>query len=280
MPEIEPAWQALLELSRNRRAGGGADPCEMVAGPVRLRVAGSSWTAEPAPASALGEFLALYMPYALAPAEHGFAVAHLGQSLDGRIATASGASRWVTGEEDLRHNHRMRALADAVLVGAATVRCDDPRLTVRDCAGHCPVRVVLDPERRLDDRHRVFCDGAAPTLLIIAADRGRNGERFGEAEILALPREHDGIAPMTIRRALAARGLRRLFVEGGGVTVSRFVAARALDRLQIVISPLIIGSGRPGISLPEIVDLRGALRPRIRRFALGDDALFECVFDG
>jgi riboflavin-specific deaminase-like protein len=280
MSEIEPVWQAVLELSRYRRKGGGTDPSEIAAGAVRLRVAGGSWTAQPLPAPALGDFLDLYMPYALAPAEHGFAVAHLGQSLDGRIATASGSSRWVTGEEDLRHNHRMRALADAVLVGAATIRCDDPQLTVRDCTGHCPVRVVLDPERRLEDRFRVFRDGAAPTLLIVAADRGRSGDRFGEAEILALPREHDGIAPSTIRRALAARGLRRLFVEGGGITVSRFVAARALDRLQIAVSPLIIGSGRPGISLPEIADLRRALRPQVRRFQLGADALFECIFDG
>ncbi|HKW55660.1 MAG TPA: RibD family protein, partial [Stellaceae bacterium] len=113
--------------------------------------------------------LELYLPFA-ASRGRPYAVAHLGQSLDGRIATAAGASRWVTGEEDLLHTHRMRALADAILVGAGTVRHDDPQLTVRRCAGDHPVRVVIDCERRLGPDYRVFQDGAAPTLVLAATD--------------------------------------------------------------------------------------------------------------
>jgi riboflavin biosynthesis pyrimidine reductase len=79
---------------------------------------------------------------------------------------------------------------------------------------------------------------------------------------------------------LAARGLRRIFVEGGGITVSRFLAAGCLHRLQITIAPLIIGSGRPSISLPEIGRLSEGLRPTVRRFDLGRDVLYECRFDG
>jgi riboflavin biosynthesis pyrimidine reductase len=78
--------------------------------------------------------------------------------------------------------------------------------------------------------------------------------------------------------ALAARGLTWLFIEGGGITVSRFLAAGVLDRLQIAIAPLLLGSGRPSLALPEIGDLTHALRPRMRRFALGDDTLIECIF--
>ena len=78
---------------------------------------------------------------------------------------------------------------------------------------------------------------------------------------------------------LAERGLRRVFIEGGGVTVSRFLAAGTLHRLQITIAPLILGSGRPSISLPEIERLSAGLRPPVRRFDLGQDVLFECRLD-
>src|SRR5690349_17255890 len=173
-----------------------------------------------ASASAL---LELYLPFA-ERRRRPYAVAHLGQSLDGRIATAGVASRWVTGEEDLLHTHRMRALADAILVGAGTVRHDNPQLTVRRCTGDHPVRVVIDCERRLGPDYRVFQDRVAPTLVLAATDRARPGERLGEAEIVPLPRdENGGLAPHDIRATLAARGLDFLFVEGGGVTVSRFL---------------------------------------------------------
>ncbi len=235
------------------------------------------------PAGALAEspLTALYGPLAAVPRGKPFAIAHLAQSLDGRIATTSGVSRWLSGDEDLLHTHRMRALADAVLVGVNTVLYDDPQLTVRRCVGEHPVRVVIDAERRLDGRQRVFRDGVAPTLLLVAADRAGAGERVGEAQVLPVPRlaPGRGLDPQAIRAALAARDLHWLFIEGGGATVSRFLQARALDRLQITIAPVIIGSGRPSIELPEILDLSASLRPQTRRFELGVDTLIECIFN-
>jgi riboflavin-specific deaminase-like protein len=221
----------------------------------------------------------LYRPLIERERGESFAVAHLGQSLDGRIATAAGASRWVTGEADLIHAHRMRALADAVLVGANTVRHDDPQLTVRRCRGDNPVRVVIDGERRLGAHHRLFRDGAAPTLVLAASDRVRPGDRLGDAEIVGLPRHRDGLSPKGIRAALAERGLAFLFIEGGGITISRFLAAGALDRLQLAVAPVILGSGRPSLSLPEILEPRQGMRPSFRRFALGEDLLYDCCFD-
>lgn len=254
-PEETRIWQALIARQR-----GDVTPLPVPASPE---------------ASVL---LDLYEPVCQVPRGRPFALAHLGQSLDGRIATNSGASRWLTGEADLLHTHRLRALADAVLVGAGTVRHDDPQLTVRRCTGANPVRVVIDAERRLPPGHRVFRDGAAPTLVLAAADVARSGERLGEAEIMALPRDRDGgLAPAAIRAALAARGLSFLFVEGGGVTISRFLAAGALDRLQLTVAPLLLGSGRPSLALPEIAELREGLRPRMRRFSLGADMLYECI---
>jgi len=220
----------------------------------------------------------LYGPLCDAGRNGSFAVGHLAQSLDGRIATNSGVSQWISGPADLLHTHRMRALVDAVIVGVNTVLHDDPQLTVRRCAGANPVRVIIDPERRLDGRPRVLSDGAAPTLLLTASDSGGKGKTLGNAEIVMVPRTGSRLDPHEIRRILAQRGLSRLLIEGGGITVSRFLEAGALDRLQITVAPLILGSGRPGVVLPEIADLRRGLRPRTRRFNLGEDIMIECDF--
>lgn len=280
MLDCNDAWQALLDIGAASEAPGGELRLRRRHdGELTLvRQDDGGWRLEPPPPPEIAALFAIYLPFCAVPPGRSLVVAHLGQSLDGRIATLSGASRWVTGAADIAHNHRMRALADAVLVGAGTLRSDDPQLTVRACAGRNPLRVVLDTNRVLDGNYRVFRDGAAPTLLICAADRCAAGERLGEAEIVGLKRDGDALAPQAIIAELTRRGLRRIFVEGGGVTVSRFLAAGCLDRLQLTISPLIIGSGRPSITLPAIDDIRDGLRPRVRRFDLGEDVMFECIF--
>jgi riboflavin biosynthesis pyrimidine reductase len=100
----------------------------------------------------------------------------------------------------------------------------------------------------------------------------------GRAEVVPVPRGEWGLDPRDIRRILAERGLTWLFVEGGGITVSRFLSAGALDRLQLTVAPVLLGSGRPSLRLPELSDLTGSLRPRTRRFVFGDDIMVECDF--
>jgi riboflavin biosynthesis pyrimidine reductase len=242
-------------------------------------------------------------------------VGHLGQTLDGRIATESGVSRYVTGPENIVHLHRMRALCDAVLVGAETVRQDDPQLTTRRVSGDSPVRVVVDPRRRLGPGYRVFQDGQAPTLLVCAEERARgpgpgagveerrsgrrsgtgveerrSGRRSGTGveerrsgrqpgagvEVLGVPVVDGQLDLRVLRERLTGRGLRAVFVEGGGVTVSRFLQQGVLDRLHVAVAPLILGSGRHGLTLPVVGTLEEALRPRTRVFRMGADVLFDC----
>jgi diaminohydroxyphosphoribosylaminopyrimidine deaminase/5-amino-6-(5-phosphoribosylamino)uracil reductase len=219
----------------------------------------------------------LYLPICSATEAKPITVGHLGQSLDGFIATHAGESQYVTGEENILHLHRMRALCDAVIVGAGTVAADDPQLTTRHVEGPSPLRVVLDPTRRLAEHYKVFNDESAETLYVCARSLVGAGEtHVGHATIVALDEGPDGVDAAAVLRDLRRRGCHRIFVEGGGVTVSMFLEANLLDRLQIAIAPLLIGDGRPAIRLPARTALSDCHRPRYRVFRMGADVLFDC----
>jgi riboflavin-specific deaminase-like protein len=204
-------------------------------------------------------------------------VGHLGQSLDGFIATAAGDSQFVTGDANLAHLHRMRALCHAVVVGAGTVAADDPQLTTRLVRGPNPLRVVFDPARRLAPVYRVFTDDSAQTLYVCDASRiGPDDDCLGHATIIGVEDDESGGAMTRMLQVLRERGCSRVFIEGGGVTVSAFLEASLLDRLQIAIAPLFIGDGRPAIRLPPRASLRDCRRPAYRVFRMGGDVLFDC----
>lgn len=229
-------------------------------------------------------FLDLYLPVASASAAHPMTIGHLGQSLDGFIATHAGESRFVTGEENILHLHRLRALCDAVVVGAGTVAADNPLLTTRLVPGANPIRVVIDPGRRLNEGYRIFQDDEARTLYVCHRSLIAQGEaRLGTASIVGVEDEPDGPGSATAHAvidALRARNCSRIFIEGGGVTVSMFLEANLLDRLHVAIAPLIIGDGRPAIRLSSRAGLDDCPRPRYRVFRMGGDVLFDCELSG
>ena len=259
------AWRSLVGVSAARRQGLGAADFDWL-----VCRGGECAVAADAPA-AVRALLELYAPLC---AGRPFTIAHLGQGLDGYIATASGDSYYVTGPDNVRHLHRLRALSSAVIVGAGTIARDDPQLTVRHVSGSNPVRVVLDPSARLDARRRVFTDDAAETLVVHAA--GLDAPAPGLAKILHVPVDGAGLKLDVLLERLRQRDLDSVFVEGGGSTVSRFLEAGLLDRLHVAIAPIVTGRGRPGLTLAAREHIADCLRPAHRVFTMGGDVLFDC----
>lgn len=200
-------------------------------------------------------------------------VGQIGQSLDGRIATDSGHSHYINGPAGILHLHRLRSLVDAVVIGVGTAIADDPLLTVRLCDGPHPARVVLDPKGRLTCAAKVF-GGDGVRRLLLTAEHTRCVPPQG-VEVVALPAPDGRIAPRDVLAALAERGLRRVLIEGGADTVSRFLAAGCLDRLHVMVAPIILGSGRAGFVLPPIGRADEAVRLSMRTFRLDDETLFD-----
>ncbi len=216
----------------------------------------------------------LFGPLRTGAADGLVVVGQIGQSLDGRIATTSGHSKYINGPAGLAHLHRLRALVDAVVIGVGTALADDPQLTVRRVSGPQPARVVLDPNGRLPATAKVFANDGVRRLLVTA--EGTRCAPPSGVEILALPDADKHIAPPAILAALAERGLRRILIEGGAETVSRFLAAGCLDRLHVMVAPIILGSGRPSFVLPPVERADQALRVPIHAHQLGDEVLFDC----
>jgi riboflavin-specific deaminase-like protein len=199
-------------------------------------------------------------------------IGQIGQSIDGRVATTTGQSHYINCPAGIAHLHRLRALVDAVVIGVQTVCADDPQLTTRRVRGPNPVRVVLDPHGRLSPNARLL-SGEVETIQVTAQD---NNCKLSGVEILSLPTTDGNMAPSAILAGLAKLGLRRVLVEGGANTVSRFLQARCLDRLHVVIAPLILGSGRPSFAFGAIDRLEEAMRPPVRTHQLDRDMLFDC----
>ena len=200
-------------------------------------------------------------------------IGQIGQSLDGRIATETGHSHYINGPAGILHLHRLRALVDAVVIGVGTAIADDPQLTVRRCEGPHPARVVLDPKGRLDCSAKVFGNDGVRRLLM-TAEETRCAPPEG-VEVVTLPAPGGRFEPRSVLAALAARGMRRVLIEGGADTVSRFLAAGCLDRLHVMVAPIILGSGRAGFVLPPIARADEALRLPMRVFRLEDETLFD-----
>jgi diaminohydroxyphosphoribosylaminopyrimidine deaminase / 5-amino-6-(5-phosphoribosylamino)uracil reductase len=212
----------------------------------------------------------------------------LAASLDGRIATRTGASRWITGEEARQRAHHLRATHDALMIGSGTALADDPELTCRlaGLEGRSPVRIVLDGRLRLPPSSRLARGARKVPTWVIAraeADAKRRAalERCG-IEVLTVPAAPGGHLDLDMALAvLATRGLTRVLVEGGSALAAALLRARLVDRLVWFQAPLLIGGdGLPAIATLEADALAECLNlRRLHSLTLARDALQAYIVD-
>lgn len=201
-------------------------------------------------------------------------VAQIGQTLDGRIATVNGQSKYINGQDGLEHLHRLRALVDAVVVGVETAISDDPLLTVRLVQGRSPTRIVIDPSGRLSTSAQVWQQDGVRKIWVTSEDQIVSPPP--EVENLALPLKEGHFDPEFLLLRLQQIGITRVLIEGGAKTVSRFLQANCLDHLHLIVAPIVMGSGRPSFELPSILHMDQATRLRTSTHVLGIDVLFDC----
>lgn len=199
----------------------------------------------------------------------------LGQSLDGRIATATGQSKYINGQDGLVHLHRLRALVDVVVVGAGTVVADNPKLTVRLVQGAHPARVVIDPNGRVPASSGLYQDDGVARMVFTSA---KNTQDYPKGVIVhhAQQDANGKVPPKTIIQALHALGYRRILVEGGADTVTKFMLAGCLDRIHVILAPMVIGTGRPSFDLPIIDSLNDAIRLPMQMQRIGREVVLDC----
>ncbi|WP_394826960.1 bifunctional diaminohydroxyphosphoribosylaminopyrimidine deaminase/5-amino-6-(5-phosphoribosylamino)uracil reductase RibD [Pendulispora albinea] len=246
-----PCTDAILASKVKRVVIGCADPNPSVTGGGidRLRAAGVEVTTGVCEAEAL-RLIAPWSKYVTQGLPH--VSLKLALSLDGRIATRSGASKWVTGPDARARVHALRSQHDAVAIGIGTALADDPRLTVRDAVGESPVRIVFDTKLRLPPASRLVETAIeVPTWVICNADASGAAEETlttRGVEILRAPSSAEGrIDVAGALRLLAARGIVTLMVEGGAELAGSFLASRLADELHAFLAPSLLGPrGRPG----------------------------------
>jgi diaminohydroxyphosphoribosylaminopyrimidine deaminase / 5-amino-6-(5-phosphoribosylamino)uracil reductase len=186
------------------------------------------------------------------------------QTLDGRVATATGESKWISCPDSLRFAHEMRASHDAVLVGAGTVCNDDPLLTVRHVPGRSPLRVVVDSTLRTPPEAAVLANGAAPRTVLAVTDRASAKRRENAislgATVMQLPSDVDGRVDLAaLLGELMASGIASVMVEGGATLITGFFKAQLVDRLAVCIAPKILGRGIEAVGDLGIRDLSRSL---------------------
>ena len=207
-----------------------------------------------------------------------FVTANFAQSLDGYMATTSGDSQWIGNEANLVHSHRLRSLHDGILVGAKTLRIDHPQLTVRHVEGPNPLRLVITRGKELDKEMIGILAKSPPTCLIHhAANQPVLPEELQQVTCLPVQGNpvNGCIAPELILRALAARGSHSLMIEGGGMTLSKFLSAGLIDELQIHIAPMILGNGVSPLQLTAFDSMDRVERMPSQTFPMEDQVLYS-----
>lgn len=184
-------------------------------------------------------------------------------TLDGRIAAADTTSRWITGPESRADVHRLRAEADAVIVGSGTARTDDPHLAARDIEGAVqPLRVVVDTQATAVRPGARILDDTAATLIAVAEDADLSAAGHLK-DVVRLPRAARGLSVPALLAVLHERGVRSVLLEGGPTLAGSFVAAGAVDQVVGYLAPVLLGAGPHALGEAGITTIGDALRLRM-----------------
>ncbi len=214
--------------------------------------------------------ICIYAPYCFAAMharrwQRAFAVSHFAQSLDGRIATVTGDSKWIGSDENLIHAHRMRALCDGILIGANTLKRDTPALTVRHVQGENPQRIVVGSSiEGLDCLIQ-----ASPEPIVVVGPQVPSPNRH--IRTVTVPRDNGLISGVPLLQALYQQGIFSVYIEGGSITTSHFLSEEAIDVVQLHIAPMILGSGVSAFMMPQITHVTDSVRFVSHQFVPMDD---------
>ncbi|MFC1965125.1 bifunctional diaminohydroxyphosphoribosylaminopyrimidine deaminase/5-amino-6-(5-phosphoribosylamino)uracil reductase RibD [Chloroflexota bacterium] len=203
------------------------------------------------------------------------------QTLDGRIATATGDSQWISSAESQRLAHKLRATNDAIMVGIGTILADDPQLTVRLVKGRNPSRIILDSRSRIPlDSKIVRSQGAAPTIIATTSRADKEKlSRLREMGIEVLVTREDEAGEIDLChlfRTLGQRGISSVLVEGGAGVITSLLRRNLADKLVIIIAPKIMGKGTEAVGELNITDVNQALKLTFRKtYRMGEDLIIE-----
>lgn len=182
-----------------------------------------------------------------------YTMVKIASSLDGRIATVTGESKWITSLTSRRWAHLLRSRVDAVVIGIGTVLSDDPELTVRLVPGENPARIIIDPELKIRERDRVLSEEGRTIIL-----SKKDGKR-PKAEVVLLER----FDPESILKKIGSLGFNEIMIEGGGKIFSSIIRSRLFDEIIIIYGPVLLGDGIPFTRFP-IERLSDGLRLKVK----------------
>jgi riboflavin-specific deaminase-like protein len=198
------------------------------------------------------------------------------QTLDGRLATATGHSRWISGAAARVFAHRLRAEHGAILVGVGTVRADNPQLTTRLVEGRNPLRVVLDSALRTPPDAALAGPGTLiATCLDAPSEREEALSRRG-AEVVRLPSPDGMVDPLAVLHRLRDRGVESVLVEGGAGVITSLIRLRLADEVVIVLAPRLSGAGIDAVGDLDVTAMDGSVAfDHVAFTVAGDDAIFR-----